>query len=330
MMYLRHEAGHAFNYAYRLYETAEWRELFGPFRRPYRENYRPVPFSRRFVRHIDGWYAQKHPDEDFAETFAVWLTPRLATGARSTGDGEPWRSSSTWTGWRASSATSTRCAPRGGRTSRSRRWRRPSPTSTTTRSSSRSPPRSYRSKPTLPTSSSPRAAARRGSGPPSDLMRENRQAMIDKVTYWTGVQRPLVKRLVEAIESKVGELDSAGGREVRKGAPDRGHGLRDGARDELPDARKVRAVLSMSDMTPKLKVAVLYDLWEEQEPPPEPPPEKPVRGKRRKKKREKADREEIFEALGQARPRAVLPGARRRREDARRARRSSTRTSSST
>ena len=48
----------------------------------------------------------------------------------------------------------------------------------------------------------------------------------------------------------------------------------------------------------KLKVAVLYDLWEEQEPPPEPPPEKPVRGKRRKKKREKADREEIFEALG--------------------------------
>ena len=48
---------------------------------------------------------------------------------------------------------------------------------------------------------------------------------------------------------------------------------------------------------PKLKVAVLYDLWEEQEPPPEPPPEKPVRGKRRKKKREKADREEIFEAL---------------------------------
>ena len=48
----------------------------------------------------------------------------------------------------------------------------------------------------------------------------------------------------------------------------------------------------------KLKVAVLYDVWEEQEPPPEPPPEKPARGKRRKKKREKADREEIFDALG--------------------------------
>jgi putative zinc-binding metallo-peptidase len=75
MMYLRHEAGHAFNYAYRLYDTPRWRDLFGPFRRPYREEYRPVPFSRRFVRHMEGWYAQKHPDEDFAETFAVWLTP---------------------------------------------------------------------------------------------------------------------------------------------------------------------------------------------------------------------------------------------------------------
>ena len=75
MMYLRHEAGHAFNYAYLLYETKEWLDLFGPFDRPYDDRYRPVPFSRKFVRHIAGWYAQKHPDEDFAETFAVWLTP---------------------------------------------------------------------------------------------------------------------------------------------------------------------------------------------------------------------------------------------------------------
>jgi hypothetical protein len=76
MMYMRHEAGHVFNYAYRLYTTPEWRRLFGPFFRSYRDAYRPVPFSRNFVRHIEGWYAQKHPDEDFAETFAVWLTPR--------------------------------------------------------------------------------------------------------------------------------------------------------------------------------------------------------------------------------------------------------------
>jgi hypothetical protein len=78
MMYMRHEAGHVFNYAYRLYTTPEWRRLFGPFFRAYRDEYRPVPFSRDYVRHIEGWYAQKHPDEDFAETFAVWLTPRSA------------------------------------------------------------------------------------------------------------------------------------------------------------------------------------------------------------------------------------------------------------
>jgi hypothetical protein len=77
MRYLRHEAGHAFNYAYRLYDRPDWRKIFGPYSRPYRERYRADPFSHDFVRHILGWYAQKHPDEDFAETFAVWLTPDL-------------------------------------------------------------------------------------------------------------------------------------------------------------------------------------------------------------------------------------------------------------
>jgi hypothetical protein len=77
MRYLRHEAGHAYNYAYRLYDQPEWRQLFGPYSRPYRDRYHADPFSRNFVRHILGWYAQKHPDEDFAESFAVWLTPGL-------------------------------------------------------------------------------------------------------------------------------------------------------------------------------------------------------------------------------------------------------------
>ena len=77
MRYLRHECGHAVNYAFNLYERAEWRSFFGSFSRPYRERYRADPFSREYVRHILGWYAQKHPDEDFAETFAVWLTPGL-------------------------------------------------------------------------------------------------------------------------------------------------------------------------------------------------------------------------------------------------------------
>ena len=75
MRYLRHEAGHAFNYAFRLHDRPDWQQTFGAFARPYRERYGADPFSREHVRHILGWYAQKHPDEDFAETFAVWLTP---------------------------------------------------------------------------------------------------------------------------------------------------------------------------------------------------------------------------------------------------------------
>jgi hypothetical protein len=75
LCYLRHEMGHVVNYAYRLYEQEEWTRLFGSIEQPYEEEYRPEPFSRRFVRHLSGWYAQKHPDEDWAETFAVWMTP---------------------------------------------------------------------------------------------------------------------------------------------------------------------------------------------------------------------------------------------------------------
>jgi len=75
LRYLRHEMGHVLNYAYELYEREEWVKLFGSINQPYLEDYRPQPFSRRFVRHLPGWYAQKHPDEDWAETFAVWMTP---------------------------------------------------------------------------------------------------------------------------------------------------------------------------------------------------------------------------------------------------------------
>jgi hypothetical protein len=75
LRYLRHELGHVLNYAYKLYDDGEWVRLFGPITQPYLEDYRPSPFSRRYVRHLPGWYAQKHPDEDWAETFAVWMLP---------------------------------------------------------------------------------------------------------------------------------------------------------------------------------------------------------------------------------------------------------------
>jgi len=88
MRILRHEAGHAIDSAYRLRRRRRWREVFGPASLPYPDTYRPRPGSRRFVQHLGAWYAQAHPTEDFAETFAVWLKPRSA-----------WRRE--YQGWRA-------------------------------------------------------------------------------------------------------------------------------------------------------------------------------------------------------------------------------------
>ena len=72
---LRHEAGHAIDTAYRLRYRRKWREVFGPPSKPYPDSYQARPASRRYVHHLGDWYAQSHPTEDFAETFAVWLKP---------------------------------------------------------------------------------------------------------------------------------------------------------------------------------------------------------------------------------------------------------------
>jgi len=78
MQLLRHEMGHAINYAYHLYRRTRWRDVFGPISQEYNvSEYYPRPYSRQFVEHLPGNYAQAHPDEDFAETFAVWLTPHF-------------------------------------------------------------------------------------------------------------------------------------------------------------------------------------------------------------------------------------------------------------
>jgi hypothetical protein len=85
---LRHEAGHALDNAFRLRRRDSWREVFGPASLPYPEYYQPKPYSKNFVLHLDMWYAQSHPVEDFAETFAVWLKPKSR-----------WRSQ--YRGWKA-------------------------------------------------------------------------------------------------------------------------------------------------------------------------------------------------------------------------------------
>jgi putative zinc-binding metallo-peptidase len=205
LMYLRHEAGHAFNYAYELYDTAEWIELFGPFDRPYVESYTPVPFSRRYVRHIAGWYAQKHPDEDFAETFAVWLTPR-----------SQWRKR--YRGWGAMAKL--RYVDRMAKKLRAVEPVRPQGHTDITVEEMETTVEDFYKKALEEQDQSVSLALdtdlvdifpvsrrkRKGVRPASDLLRENQKALVDKVTYWTGVQRPLVRRLVESIERRVSEL----------------------------------------------------------------------------------------------------------------------------
>ena len=204
MMYLRHEAGHAFNYAYKLYRTPEWKQLFGSFRRPYRDNYRPVPFSRNFVRHLAGWYAQKHPDEDFAETFAVWLTPRSA-----------WRKR--YRGWGAIAKLRylDRTARQLGKTDPVRRR---GLTDITVDEMETTVAEFYRQSDSEGIEITDLAldtdlvdifnvSKRRKTATPADnFLHQHRKAVVDKIAYWSGVQRPLIKRLVEAIEERVGKL----------------------------------------------------------------------------------------------------------------------------
>jgi len=205
LMYLRHEAGHAFNYAYQLYETKEWLDLFGPFDRPYVDDYKPVPFSRKYVRHIAGWYAQKHPDEDFAESFAVWLTPDSDWERR-------------YAGWGA--------------------LRKLRYVDRVARELAQAPPRkalevAVRELPVeemgatieqyyreheresalalsdVPDSELEDIFVRRGDDlrPASAFLLEHRKTIVDKVTYWTGVGRAVIRKLVETLGRRARELE---------------------------------------------------------------------------------------------------------------------------
>ncbi len=85
MKILRHEFGHAIQHAYQLQRRRSWQKLFGKSSRKYPDYYRPNPASRRYVHHLQWYYAQAHPDEDFAETFAVWFQPRAVWRKRYAG-----------------------------------------------------------------------------------------------------------------------------------------------------------------------------------------------------------------------------------------------------
>ncbi len=207
MMYLRHEAGHAFTYAYKLHNKPEWKQIFGPFRRPYRDNYRPAPFSRDYVRHLPGWYAQKHPDEDFAETFAVWLTPR-----------SNWRKR--YRGWAALDKLlyMNRLARQLGKTDPPRRRGQTDITvdeMETTLSEFYHLQRAAQEEVAVSELAPDTdlrdifavSKRRKAAVPAQEFLHQHRKAVIDKVAQWTGAQRPLIKNLIDTIEKRVGELE---------------------------------------------------------------------------------------------------------------------------
>jgi hypothetical protein len=203
MMYLRHEAGHAFNYAYKLHRTPEWKQLFGPYRRPYRENYRPVLFSKDYVRYLPGWYAQKHPDEDFAETFAVWLTPR-----------SNWRKR--YRGWGAMAKLRylQRIARKLGNAEPLRKRGEPD---ITTAEMEMTVGEFYRHSteqiPLLDVNLDGDLATvfkiskrSRTTEPAAPFLKKYRKELVDQIAQWTAMQRPLARKLMEIIEQRSAEL----------------------------------------------------------------------------------------------------------------------------
>ena len=206
MMYMRHEAGHALNYAYRLHTRPEWRKLFGPYYRVYRDRYRPVPFSRKYVRHIEGWYAQKHPDEDFAETFAVWLTPK-----------SNWRRS--YRSWPA--ILKLRYVERVARELRDRDPEVAEGVADLTVDDMKLTVEQFYRRFSRQNGAAvnvsldadlagffpPQGRRRKGVRPAADLLEELRPLLTDKITYWTGVKRAVVRALVERMTRTCKDLN---------------------------------------------------------------------------------------------------------------------------
>ncbi|HZR65688.1 MAG TPA: putative zinc-binding metallopeptidase [Terriglobales bacterium] len=203
MMYLRHEAGHAFNYAYRLHRTPEWKQLFGPYRRPYRENYRPVLFSKDYVRYLPGWYAQKHPDEDFAETFAVWLTPR-----------SNWRKKYRDWGAIAKLRYMDRIARELGNVDPQRK--RGTADFTTSemeltvgefyRNSTTSVPFVEITQDADLTALLDAPTKNKHSFPADVFLKAHRKTIVDHIARWTAMQRPMVRKFMESLEKRSAEM----------------------------------------------------------------------------------------------------------------------------
>ena len=197
MRILRHEAGHALDNAYRLRRRKRWREVFGPASLQYPARYKARPGSRRYVHHLGEWYAQSHPTEDFAETFAVWLKPRSG-----------WRKSyAEWPAVQKLHVVDELMAEVRGRRAPVRNRIRIEPIETNTRTLAQhyrrklARQRLYRrglADEYLHRLFSPHAA-RRGAPRAATLLRANRKSLIDSVSRELGLERYSVQQIVRML-----------------------------------------------------------------------------------------------------------------------------------
>src|SRR5262249_21982138 len=201
---LRHECGHALDHAYRFSFRREWHALFGSPEAEYNpETYRPQPYSKSFVRHLPNWYAQAHPDEDFAETFAVWLA----------WPAEEWRER--YAGWKALEKLEyiqTLMAEITGKQPPPKRARRISEA----RKLRKTLGRYYASRRKLYAEEFPdfydsdlRAIFRHGEAgkqSAASFMRKNRSALIASIVQWTGQRKYTVSMLVRKLIGRCQEL----------------------------------------------------------------------------------------------------------------------------
>ena len=207
LMLLRHECGHAIDHAYQFSSQPEWQAIFGSTDTEYTpETYRPRPYSRSFVQHLPNWYAQAHPDEDFAETFAVWLSS----------EPEQWRQH--YAGWKALEKLEfvhslMQEAPK--RPPVVKRGRRISEASKLRKTLDRY----YAPRRKLYAEDFPdfydadlRAIFRNGvpgAEPAATVMRRNRAALVESIVQWTGQRKYTVSMLVRKLIVRCKELKLA-------------------------------------------------------------------------------------------------------------------------
>ncbi len=208
-MLLRHECGHAIDHAYKFSARPAWQSIFGSPETEYTpETYTPRPYSRSFVRHLPNWYAQAHPDEDFAETFAVWLSsapgrlapalPRLEgsrkTGIRRDADAGGRLLQAAQSSADGASPTPASCAPR---------------SHATTRPAANSTPKIFRISTTpicAPSSATSNPAAKPPKETAARFMRQHRAALIASIVQWTGQRKYTVNMLVQKLIHRCQQL----------------------------------------------------------------------------------------------------------------------------